>query len=282
MTIDFRTSVSLVTLSKDESYVVIQAPHAVRERIWKVLDCVYNDGIVSREGGVPTQITLQPFPGYTWDTVVGIAVGAAYIGTYLDGMNYDLIDVWSHEITGHKAVHYVYVDHDDLSDFNQDKVWEAFGYVVNSYIRKAAKVRIEKLLNEAFFGLCYPVKELEAMRDEVIEAYRRLKLYNAQFGFPILRNPDDDVYYFNEAVDTAKWFNNLVIERRQELDQAIKNLALDQIECGDSTVNLYRATIKEINNQKRLTKIDFEKMTMDAIRSNLRIIRNVTPPDVQK
>ncbi|HEX9008507.1 MAG TPA: hypothetical protein VF837_04575, partial [Patescibacteria group bacterium] len=58
--------------------VTIQAPHDIRENIWRIIH-FRDDGIIDIDGGVPTQIFVLPNPGYEMVSAVGISCAAAYL-----------------------------------------------------------------------------------------------------------------------------------------------------------------------------------------------------------
>lgn len=185
--------------------VVLTAPHEIRDEAWRILNLVYSDYIIEKRGGVGTQITVTPNPGYGVSDALSLLATATYLAT----ASFDKI--WRTSQSTMMAE----IKKEFPCDVEVKRTVVVF--LVNRYIQDAAIKDLKNAYEKGFQGLSYREDVLEAWLDEVIECHRRHKDKHGK------KNPREtsDVEVFSSALKQGQDINSQI--------RFIKDFVLTQI-----------------------------------------------------
>ena len=260
--------------------VTIQAPHDVRENIWRIIH-FRDDGIIDIDGGVPTQIFVIHNPGYQLDTAVGISCAAAYLAA--SGKTFD--ELWQMPVDQHfidypKFVNLIVPENGNPFSAGKAEFRNGFDYLVQSYLTWSAKNRLENLLNDSFRGLGYHVNVLELWQLEAIEAVGRYntapKVQNP--SVVIIANPNNLLPVFDKAVTAAEQINDVISGLRNECSHSITSFAqLGEVDHA-SVLDLYYEIRDLIQEKSQFAREYSGRLDLKEIDEARRTIKLTTPP----
>lgn len=243
---------------------VLTAPHEVRDEAWRILNLVYSDYIIEKRGGVGTQITVTPNPGYG----AGDAFSLLATATYLATTSFE--NVWRTSQSSFMAE----IKKEFPCDVEVKRSVVVF--LVNRYIQDAATKNLKSAYENGFQGLHYRETVLETWLDEVVECHRR---YKDKHGKKSPREASD-VEVFTFALKQGRSINSQV--------KFIKDYVLIRIkrfEDSFSTVDLpdreeYTHLLKLIIDQVQKAKAIHNAFlhSDETFNGLLREIRLATPP----
>lgn len=243
---------------------ILTAPHEVRDEAWRILNLVYSDYIIEKKGGVGTQITVTPNPGYG----AGDAFSLLATATYLATTSFE--NVWLTSQSNMMAE----IKREFPCDVEVKRSVVVF--LVNRYIQDAAIKDLKSAYEKGFQGLHYREDVLESWLDEAIECHRR---YKDKHGKKSSREASD-IEVFTSALKQGQDINSQV--------KFIKDYVLIRIkrfEDSFSTVDLpdretYVELLDLVERQVRKAKAIHNAFTHsdETFNGLLREIRLATPP----
>lgn len=270
----FSPGVYFVVNSKSR-YVLLQAPHEVRERAWNILNMIYDDHVVEKRGGEPTQITITPFPGYTNETAFSITTAAAYLAV----KNASLEDIWRVTPENHfqKMNGILGLEIPEMYDFKVE--FEPFKYMLEAYISRLTTTRLNNTLTDAFRNTTWNIRYFEDMRDEVVECYRRLAFSEVKTNMVQLRPASCDSSLFSNAIDQAAKANDVVAKIKGECQQAINTFILSLSRDEPNLLERWQYLIETFPQRGELAKEVHNTVDLDGLEASLLQIRLVTPAE---
>jgi len=149
-------------ISDAEPTFRLTAPHDVRERVWDILNLVYPEHIIRKEGGRPTQIDVSPSPGYTISDALTLLATA----TYLAEVN-DFHKIWGEtpDTIAHNTIEMLGKSSTQLNH-------RLVKFIVNRYLKNSALKVLRGIYGSGFRGY-YNESGISTLLDEAIECYRR-------------------------------------------------------------------------------------------------------------
>lgn len=260
--------------------VTIQAPHDIRENIWRIIH-FRDDGIIDIDGGVPTQIFVLPNPGYEMVSAVGISCAAAYLAA--SSKTFD--ELWRMPLSQHfvdypKFVNLILPENGSPFSVEKAEFRNSFEYLIQAYLVWSAKNRLENLLNDSFRGLGYHVNVLELWQLEAIEAVGR---YNTTSrtqnpSVVVIANPNNLLPVFDKAVIAAEQINNVISGLRNECSHSITPFAqLGEVDHA-SVIDLYYEIRDLIEEKSEFARQYSGRLDLKEIDEARRTIKLTTPP----
>lgn len=244
--------------------VVLTAPHEVRDEAWRILNLIYSDYIIEKEGGVGTQITVAPNPGYGASDAFSLLATATYLATCGFG------NAWRTSQNSMMAE----IKEEFPCDVEVKRSVVVF--LVNRYIQDAAIKDLKSAYKKGFEGLWYREDVLESWLDEAIECHRRYKDKHAKKS----PSEESDIKVFTSALDQGQNINSQIKFLKEYVLIKIKDF-----EDAFSTVDLpdreeHSELLKLIEKQSQRAKTIHKTFSHsdEYFSRMLREIRLKTPP----